>query len=115
MSQSIDSIGCGNDGLTRLRLIKYYDRYYNISVDGKLEVYASVKACDTADNVGITIFLQRFDGDWTTIKKWDKESENFYCSIHDCVDAETELDYRIEVFYSASYGECVEEMVSVQE
>ncbi len=114
MTQSVSGLQQVNTGVKCLKLIKYYDRYFHISDDGMLEVYASVKATEYVKNVGITVFLQRYDGDWTTVKQWDAERNSFYCSIHECIDAEVGLEYRIEVFYSANYGDFKEEMVSVQ-
>jgi hypothetical protein len=96
------------------KYIRYADQYFEITPKGEASVFASIKASAMADKVGATVFLQRYDGDWTTIKKWDVEKTGFYCSLHGSIEVDTKSEYRIEVFFSASHGDYIEDMVSIQ-
>ena len=113
MTQSLSNQISAEKQNGRYKFIRFVDRYIEISSSGKVEIFASVRASHEASGVGIAVYLQRFDGDWTTIKQWNLDSVTNYCSLIENTNVDAKEEYRIEVYYSAQKGSYLEQMMDV--
>jgi hypothetical protein len=94
------------------RYLRFNECNMEISEGGQATIMATVNSLMGADEVSITVYLQRFDGDWTTIKKWEKSSKGNYLTFLEKHKIQKGIGYRIQVFTYADKGAYSECMVS---
>ena len=99
---------------TDYKFIRFADCSLCMSDDGYANILASLKTIKGSDNVNISLYLQRYDGGWTTIKKWETECTSLFCYIFEKIEVNTQFDYRIEVYYSARKGAYTETLKTVE-
>lgn len=96
------------------KFIRFADCSIFISEDGCANITASLKSTMSSDTVNISLYLQRYDGDWTTIKKWEKKCTSLFCFFSEEIDVNKDFEYRIEVYYTASKGAFTETLKTVE-
>lgn len=92
--------------------IRFSECYLNISEDGNADIMATLKALKGAEKVSVIIYLQRYDGDWTTIKKWKTNQKGSYLTFYESVKVQKGIGYRIQVYSYADKGAFSECLVS---
>jgi hypothetical protein len=84
----------------------------DISESGQATIMATAHSFVGLDELSVIVFLQRFDGDWTTIKKWEKSSKSNYLTFLEMLNLQKGIGYRIQVYTYADKGAYSECMVS---
>ena len=113
MTQVLGRSDLGQKSLTDYKLIRFADQYLEVTPEGKAQIFASVQSLPLTNRLEIKIFLQKFDGDWTTVKAWEEKRWSSFCSFSAISDVNVLDEYRIEVYYRAYQGSYVEELFSL--
>ena len=90
--------------------IRFAECYLDISEDGRADVMATLKALKGAESLSMIVYLQRFDGDWTTINCWKAQKRGSYMTFHENAMVQKGIGYRIQVYSYADkgvYSECL--------
>ncbi len=94
------------------KYIRFADCSLDISKEGNANIVASMKTLGEVDKVNISVYLQRYDGDWTTIKNWETECIGSFCSLFKEKEVVIGYRYRVETYYSAYKGAYSEWLVA---
>ena len=94
-------------------LMTYISSYdYNLSINssGLASCGASVTAYPGTDSVKISMYLQRYDGGWSTVQHWTKEADGTYVSLVKSYYVTSGYNYRMLVYFYAYEGSAVESL-----
>ena len=94
------------------RYLRFSECNMEISESGQATIMSTAHCLRGLDELSAIVFLQRFDGDWTTIKRWEKCSKSNYLTFLEEVKVQKGIGYRIQVFIYADKGAYSECMVS---
>ena len=92
------------------KFLRFSECYLDIEEDGSANVMVTLKALKGVDRLSATVYLQRFDGDWTTIKTWETKNKGNYLSFFENKKVQKGIGYRIQVYSYAdkgAYSECL--------
>ena len=99
----------GDIGLL-MTYISTYDYNLSINSSGLASLGASVSAYPGADKVKISMYLQRYDGGWSTVQNWSKEAASTYVSLVKSYYVTSGYNYRMLVYFYAYEGSQVESL-----
>ena len=94
------------------KYLRFSECSMEISESGQATLMATAHSLKDLDELSLTVFLQRFDGDWTTIRKWEKSSKVNYLTFLERPKLQKGIGYRIQVYTYADKGAYSECMVS---
>ena len=94
------------------KYLRFSECSMDISERGQATIMVTAHSFIGPDALSVMVFLQRFDGDWTTIKKWEKSSKSNYLTFLERPEVQKGIGYRIQVYTYADKGAYSECMVS---
>ena len=112
LASEIEDPGDSADGDIGI-LMTYISTYdYNLSINssGLASLGASVSAYPGTDKVKISMYLQRYDGGWSTVQNWSKEAAGTYVSLVKSYYVSSGYNYRMLVYFYAYEGSEVESL-----
>ena len=112
LASEIEESGDSADGDIGI-LMTYISTYdYNLSINssGLASLGASVSAYPGTDKVKISMYLQRYDGGWSTVQNWSKEAAGTYVSLVKSYYVTSGYNYRMLVYFYAYEGSEVESL-----
>lgn len=93
-----------------LTYISAYGYDLNINSSGLASCSANMTAYPGTDSVSISMYLQKYDGGWSTVKHWSKSAETNYAFLSGSYYVMSGYTYRVLVYFYAYEGSATESL-----
>ena len=111
--EQIVSVKTSND--VRMLYVSFTDCNLDVHANGLAEMYGSVNAKPGVDRVKISMYLQRYNNGWSTVKHWVNEYKGTYGSMNKSYYVTKGYTYRVLVYFYAFEGSESESTYSIDE